>query len=59
MKNKEIRNKSSEVEKLNNLSQNIRLYINHGNYDNILWELNGVRIEVENIAKSIYDKDKP
>lgn len=59
MKNKEIKEKSSEVEKLNNLSQNIRLYINNGNYDNILWKLNGVSIEVENIAKSIYDKDKP
>lgn len=59
MKNKEIREKNVEIEKLNNLSQNIRNYINNGNYDNILWKLNGVSIEVENIAKSIYDKDKP
>ena len=58
MKNKEVKEKSIEIERLNNLSQNIRLYINNGNYDNILWKLNGVSIEVENIAKGIYDKDK-
>ncbi len=59
MKNRETKEKSIEVEKLDNLSQNIKLYINNGNYDNILWKLNGISIEVDNIAKSIYDKDKP
>ncbi len=58
MKNKEVKEKSIEIERLNNLSQNIRLYINNGNYENILWKLNGVSIEVENIAKGIYNKDK-
>ncbi|QNU65399.1 hypothetical protein EHE19_010660 [Ruminiclostridium herbifermentans] len=58
VKNKEIEVKNIEAEKLNNLSENIRLYIKNGNYDNILWKLNGVRIEVENIAKGIYDRDK-
>ncbi|PYG87042.1 hypothetical protein LY28_02425 [Ruminiclostridium sufflavum DSM 19573] len=58
LKDKEIKDKVSEAEKLHNLSENIRVYINHGNYDNIRWKLNGVKIEVEDIADSIYKDDE-
>lgn len=58
LKDKEMKDRLSEAEKLYNLSENIRMYINKGNYDNIMWKLNGVSIEVENIADSIYQENK-
>lgn len=58
LKNKEIRDKKNASEKLYKLLENIELYTNNENYDNIRWKLNEIGVDIEAVAKTLYKESE-
>lgn len=56
VKNKELSDKKVAHDKLYILLDNIKLYTNNKNYDNISWKINEISNEIEEVAKSLYDE---
>lgn len=54
VKNKEMNDKKTASEKLENMLKDIKLYTNNENYDNIKWKLNEIGMGIEEIATNLY-----
>ncbi len=58
IKNKEIRDKKNVLERLQNLVENIELYTNKEEYENIKWKLNEIKMDIEDVSKTLYVERK-
>lgn len=56
IKNNDILERKNICQRLENLSNDIKIYINDGNYDNIKWKLNEIDMVIDEVTKNLYYK---
>lgn len=54
VENRAVHKQKLISDKLSNLLNNVKLYTNNENYDNIKWKLNEIGIGIEEVADSLY-----
>lgn len=58
LKNRETEQKKISSDKLYKLLENLKLYTNNENYDNIRWKLNQIGMDIQEIAESLYQEEE-
>ncbi len=58
LQNREFKAKKNTSEKLYKLLEDIEIYTNNENYDNIRWKLNEIGVDIKDIAKNLYKENE-